>query len=110
MSFMLYNGELPAGLDVCHKCDNPSCCNPEHLFLGTRSENMKDAVFKGRHKGYENIKSSRGVENGRAKLTEEAVREIRKSILTENALAKRYGVSRSQIGSIRRKVTWAHVT
>lgn len=47
--YMLFNGNLTAGLYVCHKCDNCKCCNPKHLFLGTAKENMKDCEVKGRH-------------------------------------------------------------
>ena len=65
------HGHIPDRLEVCHSCDEPSCVNPSHLFLGTHSDNMRDMVSKGRA-------DNRGARNGRAKLTPEQIEEIRR--------------------------------
>ena len=65
----LTNGPIPGGLFVCHKCDNRRCCNPEHLFLGTHQDNMRDMRAKGR--------GARGFDLPHTRLSEEQVREIR---------------------------------
>lgn len=48
-SWIIHNGPIPDGMQVCHRCDNPECTNPEHLFLGTNADNTRDSVAKGRH-------------------------------------------------------------
>ena len=63
----LYNGQIPFGLEVCHTCDNPPCCNPDHLVIGTHKENMTDMSFKKR------CGERKGGKNGNAKLTDEDV-------------------------------------
>lgn len=72
LSYELHYGTFPRHLSVCHKCDNPKCVNPTHLFLGTVQDNMKDKRVKGRSKGI-----NRGVLNGSAKLSDEDVETIR---------------------------------
>lgn len=90
LSYELCIGEIPNGLFVCHKCDNPSCINPEHLFLGTHAENMKDKYAKGR------CARLAGEKNPRAKLTAENVYSMRmeraKAGTSYAKLARKYGV------------------
>ena len=102
-------GAIPHGLHVLHRCDNPPCCNPEHLFLGTHAENMADMKDKGRAVG------SKGQENHTALLSEEQVREIRfgdhgNKYGKYNRLADRYDVSRNVIARIVRGETWKHIS
>ena len=86
LAWTLVNGPIPKGMDVLHKCDNPLCCNPGHLFLGTQSDNCKDMIAKGRqpHSWYKSkarhrighVDGNRGEGNGYAKLTAEQVRDV----------------------------------
>lgn len=54
-SWVAHNGDIPDGMHVCHRCDNPSCVNPSHLFLGTARDNVQDCISKGRFRGWDNI-------------------------------------------------------
>lgn len=91
------------GLWVLHRCDVPACCNPDHLFLGTALDNVSDMLLKGRHR------VQYGEQHYIAKLTEDAVREIRQSSETRNVLAARFGVSRPTINDAIWRKTWKHV-
>jgi hypothetical protein len=93
---------VPEGIKVCHTCDNPPCINPRHLFLGTNIDNMQDAKEKGR--------LARGEKQGLAKLTEEAVRDIRRlPWKTRREMAEKYGVSEPNISCVRLRKTWTHI-
>ncbi len=94
------NEPIPAGLCVLHRCDNPSCVNPSHLFLGTHKENALDRDQKRRRR------PPAGEANGRAKLLEADVRAIRSSPLPNKELAVIYGVRRETIRAARAGVTW----
>ena len=93
-------GTIGSGLLVCHRCDNPPCCNPAHLFLGTHADNHADKVAKGR--------SSKlfGRANPQAKLTEADVAAIRASTETCRVLRARFGVSGAVVSNIRRGISW----
>lgn len=99
------NGDIPAGMFICHKCDNRPCCNPDHLFLGTHEDNMADMTRKGRE--------AKGEMNGSAILTEKEVMAIRKEYAHGNVscqeLGDKYGVAGATISHIIRRVIWKHI-
>jgi len=103
-SWEVQRGPIPEEMQVCHKCDNPACVNVEHLFLGTNSDNMRDAVAKGRHGG----RKRRGENHPLAKLSDAQALEIRSSLERGVDLAKRYGVSPATICVIRRGTARRH--
>lgn len=100
-----YGRPIPEGLCVLHRCDNPPCVNPDHLFLGTKADNHADSVAKNRH--------SFGERNGMAKLTFREVRFIRKAYAaglgTHRKLADRFGVSQDTIWKVVRRKSWKSV-
>lgn len=106
--YTIYKGEIPKGLFVCHTCDTPLCCNPDHLFLGTPKENHHDAMKKGRN--------TRGVMINSCKLTESIVLQIRDRWIDEGCkygsysrFAREYGVTEANIRCIVRRETWKHI-
>jgi hypothetical protein len=87
---------LPGVVMVCHRCDNPECCNPDHLFLGEAQDNNADMLNKGRQI------TPRAKANGNGKLSDEEVQEVKESKETGAAIARRFGVSPALISMIRR--------
>lgn len=101
VSFQEFKAIDPNGMSVCHKCDNPCCINPDHLFLGTQLENMQDCALKGRRVYL------RGENQSGAKLTRDSVEAIRCSPLSNSALGRELGVSDVLISRIRNGKAWA---
>lgn len=104
VSYELHVGEIPSSMLVLHRCDNPECTNPVHLFLGTQADNMADKVKKGRSA------DNRGERSPVAKLTNEQVVEIFSSNLSQRKLAALYMVSQRTISCIKIMKTWTHIT
>lgn len=118
VSWELHRGIIPNGLFVCHACDVRHCVNPEHLWLGTARDNIRDASRKGRlchgdtHHSHIQPKV-RGEANGRAKLTDHHVRIIRQQYATgkfrQVDLSVEHGVSQILISLIVRRKAWRHI-
>ena len=101
LSWEIEYGCIPKGMHICHHCDNKLCVRPSHLFIGTRKDNMQDAVKKER--------ITKGEKQGNSKLIEEQIKSIRTDLRTEMVVASEYNVNRATIGKIKRKETWKHI-
>lgn len=95
----LFIGPIPEGMQVCHKCNNKHCVNPEHLYLGTAKQNINDAIRDG-------LIDIHGENNPKAKLTFQEARAIQVSWEKTNILQQKYAVSRSTIQRIRNGKLW----
>ena len=106
------NQKLPHGMFVLHRCDNPECVNPDHLFLGTHQDNMNDKVAKNRQaKGdaLKNKKPARGEKNGLSKLDDEKAMKIFLDDRPQRKIANEYGVTQVAVFYIKTKRTWKHI-
>ncbi len=104
LSWEIANGEVPSGLFVCHRCDNPCCVNPAHLFLGTNADNVADMIAKGRQ--------AKGERSGHARLSTTDVREIRRLLalgFTQVKICEVFDVCSQTINNIARGLVWKHV-
>ena len=106
LAWELRNGPIPDGLHVLHRCDNPACCNPAHLFLGTHGDNVRDMYAKGR------ANRPKGERHCCARFTPEQVHEVRRlyatGLFSQRMLGARYGVSHKAIGNVVSRRTWGH--
>lgn len=101
-AFMLYVGEIPDGLKVCHKCDVRSCVNPSHLFLGTQKDNVQDCVAKGRRSRLVGPKTG-------FKYKQETIDAIRKDYadgIAQSKIAKKFGIDASYVSQILHNKVW----
>lgn len=102
MAWQLTHGAIPEGMDVLHHCDNPACVNPEHLFLGTHADNMRDMAEKGRGRSGHLT----GERNPQAKLSASLVEQIRQSTESCHVLARQYGVAVMTIWRAKNGISW----
>ena len=112
LSYLLFKGKIPKGMWVLHKCDVRLCVNPNHLFIGTRQDNMDDMVKKNRQFCGERP-YAKGSKNTQSKLTEKKVIKVRKmyksSNFTMKELSEKFYVSKSVIHAVIHYITWKHI-
>jgi len=100
-AWLVSRGEIPAGRNVCHRCDIPLCVNPAHLFLGSQRDNLLDAIRKGRKRAY-----------GLQKINAEQARAVRLRCAhgePQRAVAAAFGISREHVNQIVNRKRWAHL-
>src|ERR1700679_377936 len=106
-AWTLTNGPIPDGIDVLHECDNPPCCNPKHLFLGTDLENRLDCISKGR------AKFARGEATNHAKITAKQALEIRtlweSGGISQQKIGDMFGINQRAVSKIVLRLSWKHV-
>lgn len=100
-SYELNCGPIARGLCVCHRCDNPSCVNPSHLFVASQDENIRDRNTKGR--------TARGERASHSKLSERDVKAIRGDHRSTRVIAVEYGIASSSVSGIKQRKYWGHV-
>ena len=100
-AYHLFKGPIPAGMLVRHKCDNPPCCNPDHLELGDIPDNMRDKFERGRHRP--------GAEHPMAKLSDDDVRAIRRAPGTGVSIAAQFNISPATVSLIKNRKLWKHL-
>jgi hypothetical protein len=106
VAWQLANGPIPAGVCVLHRCDNPPCCRPDHLFLGTNDDNIADRHAKGRDA------QNKGERGGRARLTAKDVLDMREAVrrgATRASLARAYGVAAQTVDDAVCGRSWSHL-
>lgn len=107
ISYILTKGSIPNGKCVLHKCDNPPCCNPSHLYVGTQKDNAQDRKKRGRQN------SQKGSKHSQCIFDEKIVLKIRKSFSGKRgeygSIAKKYGVDRKTIFNLITKRSWNHI-
>lgn len=110
VSWEIHNGEIPKGRYVLHKCDNPPCVNPNHLYIGTATENVHDRARRKRGKEHR----QQGAANDNSKLTEADVRAIIVELQklprqSQSSIAEKFGIKQPQVSRIMLKQTWKHL-
>ena len=107
LTMLLEGIDIPKDKFVLHTCDNPCCCNPDHLFLGTHQDNMDDKVRKGRQS------HAKGIDAGMAKLSNDDVIEIRniysKGGYTQEAIGNIYDITQANVSFIVNRKNWSHI-
>jgi len=105
IAYQEVNGPITLGACVCHKCDNPICVNPDHLFLGSHLENMRDRAKKGRSRNGDR----KGEKHPLSKLRPEDIKNIRDDERRHHLIAVDFGISRQTVSAIKSRKTWSHL-
>ena len=114
VSWQMENGPIPEGMEICHRCDNPPCVRPDHLFPGTQKENIADSIDKGRFNTQRERYSQDyiGEGNPSAKITQAdviAIRELLMNKRPQRLVAKMFSISKTQVARIGNRKSWQSI-
>jgi hypothetical protein len=112
VSWILSNGNIPYGFVICHRCDNPSCVRPDHLFIGTMSDNKKDSDSKNRSYRTGKPPIKLGKENNMTRFTKDQILEIRSRYASgedQYSIGRSYSAAQGTISNIVRRKSWKHI-
>lgn len=113
LSWEIHNGSIPDSLFVLHKCDNPACVRPDHLWIGSKAENTADMMAKGRHKTAPPKRLLRGEDHPNARLTNDIVSAIRERCasgeLSQSEAGRVYGLTSGSVNRIVKRLRWKHL-
>lgn len=110
LSWILTCGQIPFGMQVLHRCDNPPCCNPQHLFLGTQADNMHDMKLKGRRMGVKSM--PKGMQYYRTTLSDKNIKDIRQRATVGESLfsiSRGFNLTAGAIWRITKRKNWKHI-
>jgi hypothetical protein len=109
LAWLACHGSIPKGLCILHRCDNPGCINPDHLRVGSQADNTADMQARNRSTAGRSRPDAWGEGNGNARHSQQTIEAVRLAAGTHAEIARRFGVSKTSVGYVKRGIQWGHL-